>query len=273
MTPIPAAAMPLPTYEQSEKFEVGVVRGRGSLLWIYVCRRMGCLILLIVLRVQWGLWHSVRIKGRLDQLVNLLYSFLVWNSLSLSLFLSLSLSLFLSFSQLCVYFFFTYPSLVSYQIFPNIFSHFYSLFLLLVVGVPPLLLPSNDPRRSVWCSRWFGSFVGIQDNLCWGWCGKMADKRLKNPCTCKCVACTYHSVQKCMNHFVYFYTLRALGKYFACDDTCLCRIFNGFCYWLLLASNLILVFLISLVNCVCTCVCVCHAIFNLYSLQLFFVFY
>ena len=98
MTPIPAAAMPLPTYEQSEKFEVGVVFGRGLLLWIYVCRRMGCLILLIVLRVQWGLWHSVRIKGRLDQLVNLLYSFLVWNSLSLSL----SLSLFLS--TLCLFF-------------------------------------------------------------------------------------------------------------------------------------------------------------------------
>ena len=77
-----------------------------------------------------------------------------------------SLSLSFSLSQLCVYFFFTSPSLVSYQIFPNIFSHFYSLFLLLVVGLPPLLLPSDDPRRSVWCCRWLGSFVGIQDNLC-----------------------------------------------------------------------------------------------------------
>ena len=194
--------------------------------------------------------------------------------LSLSSSPSPSLSLSFSLSQLCVYFFFTSPSLVSYQIFPNIFSHFYSLFLLLVVGLPPLLLPSDDPRRSVWCCRWLGSFVGIQDNLCWGWCGRMADKRLKNACTCKCVSCTV----ACKNVWIILYTfihLRTLGNFFACDDTCLCGIFNGFCYWLL-ASNLILVFLISLVNCVCTCVCVCdcvcHAIFNLYSLQLFFCF-
>ena len=72
-------------------------------------------------------------------------------------------SLSLSFSLSTLRLFFLH---VSYQIFPNIFSHFYSLFLLLVVGLPPLLLPSNDPRRSVWCSRWLGSFIGIQDNLC-----------------------------------------------------------------------------------------------------------